>query len=926
MLASLRQALSTLSDRLLGRPTPSASDQGPAYPLQQLSTLEASLVSSIPDLLILMSRDGTLRPLNSGEGVKIYRHDRLFSSIPATIYDVMPADAAQERMTYVERALQTRQLQQYEYSLQMEGEIRYEEARISICGPDTVLVIIRDITENKQAEILMQLRTKQGRILNRISQQIRQSLQLNDVLNTAVSEIRQWLKVDRVVIYQLNIDGSGDITVESVVGPRLSILGRTIHDPCFGRGEIEPFRQGQIRCHEDIYAGDLQECHVKLLSQFQVQANLVVPILHDEGVWGLMIAHQCTGPRIWHTWEIEVLRQITAQLSIAIQQSQLYELTLQQARREKLLNLLVDAIRQSLDLDLILERATEALLSTFQTSRGVVALCSPTDSAFQYTMTSTLEKTWAVLDTQIPIEDNRHAQAVLAQVDPVVVDNAQEHPLLMEVMPLVESLQIKSMLAVSIRLDDQVKGILCVQQCDRYRQWTWDEQLLIKQVADQLAVAIQHGELYRQVQQINTELDQQVQTRTQQLQRALQNEELLRRITQNIRESLDESHLLAVATQSLGEGLGLTRVAIRQIDLEQQISSLICYFDPEIGLSYGEVSETISDLKPLIDQLSQGQVVQCCFLERPLWPQEQNHTLLICPIADNQILLGSLGASKPSPELFSEAEIQLMQQVAAQCAIAIRQARLYETAQAQVKELEKLNQLKDDFVATVSHELRTPMTNIKMAAKMLQLAVESPEKQSHYLNILERECNREISLINDLLDLQRLETSSKALIPEMISIRDWLERVVGSFQERTQQRQQQLELDIDPNLEVLQTDRLTLERVISELITNACKYTPPQHQIKIRARSLDPMTLEFQIINTGVAIPSDHLPNLFEKFYRIPKADQWQQGGTGLGLSLVKRAVEWLGGKISVESGDGQTAFTIRLPLSSLAQEGGKQS
>ncbi len=915
MLAFLRQTLDVLRRRLCCR------GQGTAAQLQPISThklsfLEASLVSSIPDLLIVMTREGQFHALNLGEGVKTLNPEKTFApnTVPS-IYDVLPLEMAQERMVYVDRALQTGQLQQYDYPLRIEGDFRYEEARISVCGPDQVLVIIRDITEQKQAEVLTQLRTKQEKILNRISQQIRQSLRLENVLSTAVSEIRQWLKADRVVIYQFNEDGSGDVTVESVVDPVFSILGCTIHDPCFGKGEIEPFRRGQISSHEDIYAEDLKECHVELLRQFQVRANLVVPILCDDQVWGLLISHQCTGPRLWHAWETKLLRQITAQLSIAIQQSQLYELTLQQARREQLLNLLVDSIRQSLDLDLILTRTTENILSTFHSSRSIIALCSPQDQVFQHTMTAEVEEVPRTQGQEIPIEDNPHAQAVLAQMDPVVVNDVREEPLLAEVLPLAESLQIKSMLAVSIRLEDEVKGLLCIQQCDRYRHWTRDEQVLLKQVADQLAVAIQHAELYRQVRQINTELDQLVQIRTQQLQRALQNEKLLRSITQSIRESLDENHLLHTAAQSLGEGLELARVVIRQIDPDLQSSTLVCDYESTIGLKHEMLTEPTDHLQPVMNQLSEGQVVQCCILERTLWPQDRDHTVLICPISDNEVLLGTLDVSKPCPELFTDTEIQLVQQVAAQCAIAIRQARLYEAAQAQVKELEKLNQLKDDFVATVSHELRTPMTNIKMAVKMLQLAVGSPEKQSHYLSTLEKECNREISLINDLLDIQQLETGSKTLSPEQLPLQEWLQKLAESFQERAQQRQQDLKVEIDPRLELVHTDRLTLERVLSELLTNACKYTPPQHQIFLIARLIESNQVEFQILNTGVEIPIDYLPFLFQKFYRIPKADRWQQGGTGLGLSLVKRAIEWLGGEISVESGSGQTLFTLRLPL-----------
>ena len=133
--------------------------------------------------------------------------------------------------------------------------------------------------------------------------------------------------------------------------------------------------------------------------------------------------------------------------------------------------------------------------------------------------------------------------------------------------------------------------------------------------------------------------------------------------------------------------------------------------------------------------------------------------MLACPIFDDQGVLGDLWLISQPHHAFNQLELRLVQQVAASCAIALRQARLYTAATAQVKELEKLNALKDDFFSTVSHELRTPLSNMKMAISMLK----NPsivERQQRYLQILQTECNREIELINDLLDLQRLEVTS----------------------------------------------------------------------------------------------------------------------------------------------------------------------
>ncbi|HEY9660105.1 MAG TPA: ATP-binding protein, partial [Allocoleopsis sp.] len=264
-------------------------------------------------------------------------------------------------------------------------------------------------------------------------------------------------------------------------------------------------------------------------------------------------------------------------------------------------------------------------------------------------------------------------------------------------------------------------------------------------------------------------------------------------------------------------------------------------------------------------------------------------------------------------------EVRLVKQVANQCAIAIRQARLYEESQAQVKELERLNQLKDDFLSTVSHELRTPLANIKMAIHMLRTAPSS-DKRDRYMAILEAECSRETELINDLLDLQKLENDSYTVLLEPIELKTWVPSIIAPFASRAFDRQQVLDIDLAPDIPVLLSDRRSLERILAELVNNACKYTPPQGNIRLQVTYLpgdDPDSLPVTtfVVSNQATVPPEELPRLFEKFYRIPRSDPWQQGGTGLGLALVKKLVETLQGSISVTSEAGWTHLCVILPL-----------
>lgn len=235
------------------------------------------------------------------------------------------------------------------------------------------------------------------------------------------------------------------------------------------------------------------------------------------------------------------------------------------------------------------------------------------------------------------------------------------------------------------------------------------------------------------------------------------------------------------------------------------------------------------------------------------------------------------------------------------------------TLEQQVKELQRLAQLKDDFLSTVSHELRSPMANIKMAIELLKVT-RSETSTAHYLKILQYECTRETDLINDLLDLQRLEAGAQTYAPETINLNDWLPPIIQGFSERAETQHQSLSIDLPQQLPVLVSDQPSLERIVVELVNNACKYTPPDGAINV-AVNWAPPHVELVVQNSGTEIPAAELPRIFEKFYRVPQADPWKRGGTGLGLALVSRLVDYLGGKILVKSGAGSTTFTVQLPL-----------
>ncbi|MGK7931045.1 MAG: diguanylate cyclase [Microcystaceae cyanobacterium] len=181
------------------------------------------------------------------------------------------------------------------------------------------------IAEYVRLEEELKQQISRERLVMEISQRIRQSLKLEEILNKAALEIRHFLNTDRVVLYKFNRDWSGKVVIESLSTGTTSIMGETINDPCFKENYVKFYRQGRIRAIEDIQNAGLAQCHVNMLTSYHVKANLVVPIVYEDKIWGLMIAHHCRCPRTWHSSDIQLLHDLGVQVAIAIHQAELVE-------------------------------------------------------------------------------------------------------------------------------------------------------------------------------------------------------------------------------------------------------------------------------------------------------------------------------------------------------------------------------------------------------------------------------------------------------------------------------------------------------------------------------------------------------------------------------------------------------------------------
>jgi len=168
-------------------------------------------------------------------------------------------------------------------------------------------------------------RIERERLVAQIGQKIHRTLDLDEILQTTVTEVRQFLQTDRVLMFRLQSEGWGTVITESVGTGWTPLLASAYYDPCFGKDYLESFRQGFITLKPDIHDGSIAPCHVELLARLQVRANLVVPILQNGQLWGLLIVHHCVAPRQWQPLEVDLLKELATQVGIALQQAELYQ-------------------------------------------------------------------------------------------------------------------------------------------------------------------------------------------------------------------------------------------------------------------------------------------------------------------------------------------------------------------------------------------------------------------------------------------------------------------------------------------------------------------------------------------------------------------------------------------------------------------------
>ncbi|MFK8186299.1 MAG: GAF domain-containing protein [Phormidesmis sp.] len=549
------------------------------------------------------------------------------------------------------------------------------------------------------------------RALAKTISKIRQSLELDDIFQLVSMEVRALLNVDRVAVFQFypEKDWEGEFVSEAVSEHWPSVLKQKVYDHCFGEQFSQQYLEGRVQAVADIHSAELSACHIDILGQFQVRANLVVPVLKASSLWGLLCVHQCGEPREWTAEDIEFVQHISEHLSVALTQVEALNQVRYQSEQQKALTGVISRIRDSIDLDTIFATTTREVRQLLQTDRvGIFRFAIDDASSGEFVAEDYAEGLSSVLAEKVQDHCFGENYAQLYQKGRMYASaNIAEAGLKNCHTQILERFQVKANVVVPLQKGDSLWGLLCIHQCFQPRDWKASEIEFIGQIAEQLSVALKQED---QVEQLKLQAAQLVDAKLRD--RSLNRQKLLSATVDKIRQSLDIKTIFDTTTSEVRQLMAAERVAIYQFNKD--------WSGEFVAESFAEGWVPLVGVQPIIEDThlmeTQGgrYAAQETFAVDDIYQAGhrdchialleafQARAYLIVPIMMGDRLWGLLAAyQNSSPRHWEAEEIELLSQVGGQLGVALRQAEGMAQVQSQTEALQKATERQRSLSRTV---------------------------------------------------------------------------------------------------------------------------------------------------------------------------------------------------------------------------------
>jgi len=482
-----------------------------------------------------------------------------------------------------------------------------------------------------------------------------------------------------------------------------------------------------------------------------------------------------------------------------------------------------------------------------------------------------------------------------------------------QLVALVESAGARSLLIVPMLKEDELLGAIAIYR-QEVRPFSEKQIELVKSFASQAVIAIENVRLLNE----------------------------LRARTEELGQSVEELRALGEVTQAVNSTLELqtvlSTIVAKAVQLSDTDAGSIYVHDEaqqefQLQANYGMSDDLIAALKDHHTDIS-GAVAGAAKRGEPdqvpdmqaephipaneIMLQAGYRARLLVPLMRFNEVMGALVVRRKAPGEFSKNTIDLLRTFAAQSVLAIQNARLFQEIEEKGRQLELASQHKSQFVASMSHELRTPLNAIIGLTEMMvtNAARFGTEKAAEPLKRVHRAGQHLLGLINQVLDLSKIEAGKLELNPESVSLAPLIDEVVGTARQLAQQNKNNLVVEAQEKLGVLTVDPMRLRQILLNLLSNACKFTS-QGEVKLRVRKVADGRnwVEFAVADTGIGMTPEQQAKLFEEFTQADSSTARRYGGTGLGLAITRKLARMMGGDVTVASEPGKgSVFTVRLP------------